>query len=248
MGIVDHDQRLEAVGQRPDVGQLGEIAVHREHPVGGDHDAPGAGRARRLELGFEVVHVAVGEAEAFRLAQPYAVDDRGVVEGVRNHRVVLAQQRLEQPAVGLEARGIEDRVFLPDISCDRPLEFAVEIGRAADEADRRHAEAVAVQRLLGRGDQARIVGEAEIVVGAQIENLARTAIDLDPHVAGLGRDDGPFGLPQVLRADRVEFGGNRGQEWGHGGFLHAGHAQPDTGEVAEAGAGEKPDLHAARLW
>ncbi len=63
-------------------------------------------------------------AEALRLAQPHAVDDAGVVQLVAEDRVVLAEQRLEQPAVGVEARDVEDGVVLAEELGDRPLRAA----------------------------------------------------------------------------------------------------------------------------
>ena len=64
-----------------------------------------------LELGLQVGHVVVLVAKPLGLAEPDAVDDRGVVQLVGDDRVLGAQDRLEQPAVGVEARGIEDRVL-----------------------------------------------------------------------------------------------------------------------------------------
>ena len=63
-----------------------------------------------------------------------------------------------------------------DIAGDALLERAVQIRGAADEAHRGHAEAMAVERRLGRGDQLRMVGKAQVVVGAEIEHLARRAV------------------------------------------------------------------------
>ncbi len=42
---------------------------------------------------------------------------------------------------------------------------------AADEAHRGHAEAELVHRALRRGDDVGMVGEAEVVVGAEIDRL-----------------------------------------------------------------------------
>ena len=50
-------------------------------------------------------------APPFGLTQPYAVDDAGVVEGVRYHDVLLVEYRFEQPRVCVEARGIKDGVL-----------------------------------------------------------------------------------------------------------------------------------------
>ncbi|MNF06602.1 hypothetical protein D3C80_2065890 [compost metagenome] len=63
--------------------------------------------------------------------------------------------------------------------------------RAADEAHRRHAVAIAVERLLAGLGQFGIVGKAEIVVGAEVQHpLARGNLDL----AGLLRGDHPLRL------------------------------------------------------
>ena len=50
--------------------------------------------------------------------------------------------------------------------------------RAADEAHRGHAVAVAVERLLGGLAQFRVVGKAEIVVGAEIQHLCPPATSI----------------------------------------------------------------------
>ena len=50
--------------------------------------------------------------------------------------------------------------------------------RAADEAHRRHAEAESFEPCLGGGDDFGMVGQAEIVVGAEIDHFAPA--DADP--------------------------------------------------------------------
>ena len=70
-----------------------------------------AGGVGRLQLRFQFGHVAVGVAKALGFAQAHAVDDRGVVERIGDDRVFLAEQRLEQAAVGVEAGGVEDGVL-----------------------------------------------------------------------------------------------------------------------------------------
>ena len=103
-------QRAVAVGQVADLVELGDRAVHREHAVGDDQLVARAGRSR-LQLRFEVGHVVVLVAKARGLAQADAVDDRRVVQRVGDDRVLLAEQRLEQAAVGVERGRVEDRVF-----------------------------------------------------------------------------------------------------------------------------------------
>ena len=76
------------------------------------------------------------------------------------------------------------------------LEVLVDLLGAADEPHARHAVAPAVERLLGRGDDTGVVGEAEVVVRAEIEDLA-AARHLDRGL--LRRDDHPLGLEEPLR-------------------------------------------------
>ena len=53
-------------------------------------------------------------AEPLRLREADAVDDARVVELVGDHRVLLAEQHLEQAAVRVEARRVQDRVLRPE--------------------------------------------------------------------------------------------------------------------------------------
>ena len=52
-------------------------------------------------------------AELLALAQPDAVNDGGVVELVREDGVLGPADLLEQPGVGVETRGVQDRVLPP---------------------------------------------------------------------------------------------------------------------------------------
>ena len=71
----------------------------------------------------------------------------------------------------------------------------------ADEAHARHAVSPAVECLLGGGDEPRIVREAEVVVGAEVEHLAPTG-HFDRGL--LGGEDDPLGLVEALGADLVQ--------------------------------------------
>src|ERR1700722_8893730 len=150
---------------------------------------------------FQFVHVAVGEAVAPRLAEPDAVDDGGVIEAVRDDGILLPEQRLEDAAIGVEAGGEQDGVVLAEIARDPLLEPAVQRLGAADETHRRHAEAEGVEPGLGGRDDLGMVGEAEIVVGAEIDDLAPRSPrgDLDPRSLRTG--DQPLALSEAVGLD-----------------------------------------------
>jgi len=78
----------------------------------------------------------------------------------------------------------------------------VHLLRATDEAHGSHAVAPAVERILGGRDHLGMIGEAEVVVGAEIENLSRGNGD----VRTLRRLDNALGLPQARLADLFELG------------------------------------------
>ncbi len=178
--VVDHHQRPVAVGQIADRVQPGQIAVHREHPVGGDQAV--AGVRCLLQAGLELVHVPVAVPESAGLAQADAVDDRGVVELIGNDCVSLVKQRLEQAAVGVEAGAEEDRVLGAEVGRQPLLERAMERLGAADEPHRRHSVAPAVECLVRGFENRRMSRQTEVVVGAEVDELA----PLDGDVGALG--------------------------------------------------------------
>ena len=117
-----------------------------------------------------------------------------MVQLVADDGVVLAQQRLEQPAVRVEARRVQDGVLGPEKAGEAPLELLVDLLGAADEPHARHAVAPAVECLLGCRDDPGVVGEAEVVVGAEVQHLFAVR-----HLDGglLRRDDDALGLEEA---------------------------------------------------
>ena len=181
-----------ALGQVADRRQVGDDAVHGEHAVG--RDQAEAAVLGLLAAGLQRGHVVVGVAQAPRLAEPDAVDHRGVVEGIGDDRVLRPQQGLEQAGVGIEAGGIEDRILHPEKAGEALFERLVLLLGAADEAHRSHPVAIAIEGRLGSPHQPGIIGQAEVVVGAEVEDLA-PAGHRDGRI--LRRGDHPFRLVET---------------------------------------------------
>jgi len=78
------------------------------------------------------------------------------------------EERLEQAAVGVEARRVEDRVFHAEELAQRGLKVFMDLLCAANEADARMPVAPLIQRLVGGGDDFRMIGQPEVVIGAQV--------------------------------------------------------------------------------
>ena len=101
--VVDH-RRARRISRRDRqiACQIGDGAVHREAAVGGDQSE--ARVPRFAQLRFEIGHVVVLVTKTLRFAEPDAVDDRGVIQFIGDDGVLVAEQRLEQAAVGIESR------------------------------------------------------------------------------------------------------------------------------------------------
>ena len=127
---------------------------------------------RVLQGLLQFIHVIVGVAQAPRLAQSDAVDDAGMIERIADDGILLVKQRFEQAAVRIEAGGIENRILHRQIRAQALLQLAMHALRAADEAHRRHAVAIARQALMRGLDHGRMIGQSQIIVGAQIDHLA----------------------------------------------------------------------------
>ena len=185
--VEDHD-RVVLPGERDDLGQPRQVALHREDAVG-DHELPlprVAGRelaAERLEVGVGIDRLADG------LREPDRVDDRGVVQRVREDHRVRVGERGDERLVRVPAGDVRQRGLAARHVRQRALQLRVRFEGAADEAHRRCPRAVAAQALDSRGDDARIVGEPEVVVRRE-----------DDHPAAAGHlDDRP-----LRRQQRVE--------------------------------------------
>src|SRR5439155_12657980 len=138
--------------------------------VGRDHAH--AARGGLLQAALQLGHIGVAIAEAPGLAQADTVDDAGVVQLVAEDGVLFAQEGFEQAAVGVEAGGVEDGIFLAQEVGDGLLELLVDVLRAADKPHGRQAVAIAPEAVMGGLNNRGMTGQAEIVIGAEVDDLA----------------------------------------------------------------------------
>ncbi len=117
-------------------------------------------------------------------------------------RVLLAEEHLEQPAVRVEAGGIEDRVLQAEERAQRRLEVLVDLLRPADEAHGREPEAPLLHRGVRGRDHLGMVGESEVVVRTEVEDLALAVAHPDPR--SLSRRQHSLRLLEARAADLLE--------------------------------------------
>ena len=170
VGFVDQEHRIVLFGQFGEARERGEVAVHAEERVGGDQ--PAAEVARCAEHLFECFRVAVRVDEARGPGQPAAVDEAGVVLGVGKDRVAVVHQRGNDAGVGGEA-GREDKGCFGAFELgEAALQFGVTRRTATHQRTRATAPPFALDRRAGGRCQPRVRRQAEVVVRAEVHQLA----------------------------------------------------------------------------
>ncbi len=176
VGVVHHDGGVVLGGQGRDAGQVGDVARHAEDAVDGDQLARLG--AALLQAGLQGLHVVMVEAHELAEAQQAAVDDAGVVLAVGDDVLAAADQGADDAQVGLEAGGVEDGGLLADQGGQLRLQLQVDVQRAVEEARAGAAAAVLVDGRLDGLLDLRVVGQAEVAVGAHHDDLAAIERDL----------------------------------------------------------------------
>ena len=115
-----------------------------------------------------MIHVGMVVAKPVCLAKAYSVNDAGMVQPIADHSVLFCQQGFKQPAVGIEARGIEDGVFGLQELGNLLLQLFVDFLSSTNESHRSHAVTILFQSVAGRVENFRVVGQTQIIVGAKI--------------------------------------------------------------------------------
>ena len=191
--FVDHEPGARLVAEVGDRGQVGDVALHREHAVDDDEHAAAVGGGL-VELALELVQPPVAERPQLRAREEAAVEDRGVVARVGHDGVARPQQRAEGADVGLVAGGEDQRRLGPVPAGDLGLELEVQVERAIEEARAGQAGAVAVEGVARTRDDPLVFGQPEVVVASEHDPLG-----------ALHDDDGPR-----RRLERAEVGDDVG--------------------------------------
>jgi len=125
---------------------------------------------------------------------------------VGDDSVLGAEQAFKKAAVGVIAGRVEDGILGVVEFRDLFLQSLVQVLRAADEAHRGQAETVLIQGLVGGLDQIGMVGQAKVIVGAEIQDFAwlGSGRERDVNSRFLAGEDQPllFQEPRILDLDQ----------------------------------------------
>ena len=194
MRIIHHNQCIVALGQIADPFERSERAIHGKDAIGDNQACSSA--FCFMQFCLKIVQVPIGVAQSLGLAQANAIDDRGVIERIGEHRVFFRQQGFKKPPIRIETRGVENCVIHAEKCRQFLLQRSMYLVRAADEAHRGHAVAVLIKRTMCRLEHRRVIGQSKVVVGAQIEHFSVAHLNQ----GALCRTELPFGLEQALFA------------------------------------------------
>src|SRR3569832_170228 len=106
-----------------------------------------------------------------------------MVERIRDDGVVLIQQGLKQAADGIEAGGVEDGVLGSQELAQALFELLVNTLCSADEAHGGHAITEEVDGPVSRFAHGSMIGEAQIIVRTEVQDVAVARSDQAPQRA-----------------------------------------------------------------
>jgi hypothetical protein len=137
----------------------------------------------------------VAEGAEARAGELAAVEDRGVVARVADHRIAGLQDRADRAQVRLVAGGEDDHVLGPHPVGELALQLDVHRGGPVEQPRAGYAGPVPLQGVAGGLLDPLIRGQSKVVVGAQHDRLP--ALHLDDG-AGLGLEDPEIGEEVAL--------------------------------------------------
>ena len=167
--LINHDEGVVFLRKFVDLIQRTDITVHREDTIGSDDTE--ALCLRFLELLLEIRHVTVGITVTHRLAKTHTVDDRRMVERIRDNRILFRQQWFKKSSVRIKTSGIKDRVFRSEEIGDDAFKFLVGVLRAADKTHRSHTITARIHTGFRRLDKLFVISESKVVVRTEVDDF-----------------------------------------------------------------------------
>ena len=199
MRLIHEEEGVVAAGEADELGQRGSIAIHGEDGIG--EDEASAVVAAGLEAFGQGVEVEVGIDVDGGARQARAIDEGGVVQGIGVDGVLGADERGDDTDIGV-VPGVEEEGGVGALPGGDAL-FEPPVGRqvADDETGGAGAKALALHGVASRCEEGRVVGQTEIVVGAEVDG----GLAIDQDFGRLGAVDGAHAPSEAALLQDVEF-------------------------------------------
>ena len=206
MRFIHEHLRLVRVRHIHQRAQIAEIAIHRINSFDDDEVAFPfvAGQS-----GVERLRIVMLEALGARAGQHRAIAQAQMRAVIHDRHIAFAQQPGDRPERSAETAVEKHRVFVTEEFRHPPLELPMQVGHAREHRRTARAQAVGAQRLVRGRDHFRMIGEAEIIVGTEIDDRMRLAVVIQrrprfgraQHLR-LVKFDGPFAHLMPAREGR----------------------------------------------
>ena len=180
--LIDQDSAAVLPTKRDDLVHGRELSSHGVDAIHCEQLAAGEVLVH-LQLALEVRHVVVLEANELGLTQDEPIDEAGVVFTIRKDDVLAVADGADRAGVRHEAGGPQEHRFLAQECRQLLFELIVQVQRPVEHPAARTPGAEAVKRVLRRRDDLWVVGEPQVVVGA--EHDPRLALDQDAGALGV---------------------------------------------------------------
>ena len=170
VGVVDHHDAVEFLGEGAERRQRAQVAVHAEDAVGDEELA--LRRGERAQDLTRRVDVLVREDFDRRPAEAASVDDARVIQLVGDDDVVLAEDRRDRARVRRKAAlEDDDRFGLLEVG-EPALELHVDAHRSGDRAHRSGSDTEVLDGFERAGTQTGMRRQSEVVVRGQVDDLS----------------------------------------------------------------------------
>ena len=111
MGVINHDHGIVLIRQITNSFEVSDDSIHGKDSVGSNQFLTFTISIRLLELLFESVHVIVRITVSASFTKTHTIDDRCMVQLIRNNGIVRPEKHFKQAAIGIEARRIKNGIF-----------------------------------------------------------------------------------------------------------------------------------------
>ena len=167
--VVDHQRGIVSFTELHELRDGRNVAFHGIDAVHDDEFRFFQGH--HLHLLLQPLHVVVGELQHVAVGEPAAVDDAGVVEGVEEDVAAVESQAGNHAQVDLEARAVGHGLLLAHQAGQLLLQRQVDVERPVEETGTGAAGAVFADGLDGRFLETGVVGESQVGVRAEHQDV-----------------------------------------------------------------------------
>ena len=196
--IVRHQPGVVFVGERQQLGERRQIAVHGEHAVGHDQHMVVLG-AMRCQQFARMRDVVVAERHHLAARQLRAGEQASVRQFIHQHQPVAPDQHRNDAGIGEIAGAEHDRGLCLLDAGEARFQLRVERVVAGDQARGARAGAIFFDCRDGGLLDGRVLGQVEIVVAGKRQQPLAVALDPDAVLAhGLGQRAAQMAALQIV--------------------------------------------------